>query len=192
MLKRKRRWPFFVVGVIAMVAGYGVYKSRAIPRPESEGDFQDLSGWLGPIRDSGWHLKFPEFDLSQPFSAEYHLKGLTNVGDRCGLYLILIDKSHKYAWGTSYSHVGGRLAFRLSTSAGKDVVNVDHPLRKYIWWGFKNKHGLYDGDGGSHFYPNYAETYNLKVIYEPAAELSGMRGYVYLNTGAKYSGSPYR
>jgi hypothetical protein len=105
---------------------------------------------------------------------------------------MIVDTKGSLPWLGEYGHVDGRLAFRLSTLTGEEVIDVDAPLGKYVWWSFKNKHGLYQDDWRSHFYPESTANYVLRVKYEPALEVSGLRGYVYLNTGALYSGSSYR
>lgn len=189
-LKTKRCWLTVFVLACATLVGYVAYQLRPITPPEGDGVFQDLSGWIGPIPYPGYHIKFPKFDLSHPFHAQYRLSRLPNVGDRCGLYLVLIDAKGEWPWDRDYSKVGGRLALRLSKSDGKDVVSVDGPLGKYVWWGFMNKHGLYQDHSRSHFYPDRFESYTLTITYEPAPELFGINGYVYLQTGSMFSGSP--
>jgi len=188
---RNRWWLLIIVCVVVVAVFYFLYV-RPIPPPQGDGTFQDLSGWAGPIRDRGYHVKFPEFDLSLPFQSEYRISGLQNVGDRCGLYLVLVDAKGDWPWERDHRHVGGRLTLRLLKSNGEVVINVSGPLGAFIWWGFKDKHALYQKDDRSHFYPDPRLEYMVKIDYRPAPELHGMRGYVYLNTGAKYSGSRYR
>jgi len=184
----------------ATVSSCVIYQSQPISPHEGDGVFEDLSGWIGPIRDSGYQIKFPEFDLSHPFEAQYRVSRLPNLGFsiyiRSGIYLVLMDVHND---SIDEKKIGGWFSLEFLKSDGTLVCKSEGALGDYSWWGFGNKRALYwfdphDPKNNDQFYLYFHrnETYIIKISYGPPPECFGKRGYVYISAGAKYSGARRR
>ena len=160
----------------------------------------DLSGWIGPIRDSGYQIQFLEFDLSHPFEAQYQVSNLPNLGFplniRSRLYLVLMNVHSNPIEETK---IDGWLSLGFLKSDGTRVCKSKGPLGDYTWWGFGNTRCLYWFDPHNlkrseqfHLYFHRDESYTIKISNEPPPEISGKRGYVYIGAGAKDSGARRR
>jgi hypothetical protein len=160
--------------------GRGLFWLPAVPSYRGDGTFQDLSHRAGPFAIRGYCISMPEFDLAEPYQAEYRLAQLANIGRKCGVHLAIRDHDDRW-WGDT-RFFGGEVRLELFDSRGRSVVTVSGRLGDYIWWGFSDLHVLYQLDK-SYFIPDRGEQYRLRVSYEPDPMLAGYKGFVYVRSG---------
>jgi hypothetical protein len=152
-----------------------------VPSHRGDGTFQDVSWFAGPLPIPGYTVTMPELDLGSPHELEYRLAGLTDIGRPCGVYLVIRD--HDRGLGRDTKKFDGELRLELLDSRGLRVVDVSGRLGDFIWWGFDDRHGLYQSDR-SFFIPDANEEYRLRLTYAPDPRLAGYKGFVYLKSSA--------
>ena len=148
-----------------------------VPAHRGDGSFQDISWFAGPFPIRGYSITMPEFNLSEPFQAEYHLASLTDIGT-CGIYLAIRDRH----WSSETKLLGGRLQLELLDSQGRIVVHVSGRMGEFIWSTSDQQAALYQLDK-SFFTPDAREEYRLRASYTPEPSLAGYKGFVYLRSG---------
>jgi hypothetical protein len=151
-----------------------------------DGAFQNLSRRAGPFPIPGYSIRMPEFDLAQPFSAEYRVAGLTDIGRECGVYLAIHDSADHWLRSPT-RQLRGNVRLELFDSGGRPVVQVEGELGTFIWMDRGDQpglHGLYKMDE-SFFYPRSREEYVLRLSYLPDPKLIGYKGCAYLLCGGR-------
>ena len=122
----------------------------------------------------------PELDLGSPVEVEYRLTDLPNIGLPCGVYLGIRD--HDNGLWRDTKKFDGKLRLELLDSRRLSVVDVSGRLGDFIWWGFDDRHALYQMDR-SFFTPDTDEEYRLRLTYTPDPRLARYKGFVYLWSG---------
>jgi hypothetical protein len=180
-----RRWFVVIVALILVPTGVSfIYSACALPPiapHRGDGVFADISRRAGPFPLRGYTVTMPEFDLGQPFQAEYHLAGLTDIGQTCGVHLAFLDPR----WSIddqAIKQMAGELRIEVSDSQGRSVLEVTGRLSDYIWAGVGDLRYLYQMNK-SFFRPERREEYRLEFSYTPGARLEGRKGFVHLRCG---------
>lgn len=179
----KRRGVKIAVAACLLAGGLFLAHRLLLPSvvaPQGDGRFQDISFFAGPFPIRGYSVSMPEFDLSTPFEAEYHVSGLSNIGQDCGVFL-RFDDHGRGSWSDT-KKVGGQLHLDVMDSQGRAVADASGRLGDFIWWESQNHHGLYQMKS-SFFAPDPSEKYRVRVSYDPDPRLAGFRGFVYLESG---------
>lgn len=145
---------------------------------QGDGVFADLSGKAGPLI-RGYAISMPEFDLGEPFKAEYRLSKVPSIGRECGVYLVIPRRAGEFL--KDEKHCDGSLRLELTDSRGSTVMSADGRLGDYTW-ALGGRYELYQLDE-TFFTPDPAEQYVLRVSYEPDPRLEHMHGHIYLQSG---------
>jgi len=174
----------FVVMAAAFL-GAGAWIMAPIRGHRGDGQFQDITRFLGPIPIRGYTISMSKFDMGEPYQAEYHVAELPNIGQHCGVYLAFDDPADSWVFKDT-KNVGGQLRLELLNSRGTVLVDTSGKLGDYLWYGeFGGRsdfHALYKLDE-SFFVPDRREEYLLRVSYVPDPSLRGYKGYAYLRSG---------
>jgi len=128
----------------------------------------------------------PEFDLGQPYKAEYHVANLPRIEYDCGVHLYVSDPKQRWMIADK-REIGGRLQLELRDSHGI-VVTTDGKLGDYTWNGLYHTPdasdycALYQSER-SFFMPKRGEEYHLRFSYVPDPQLKGYKGCAFLRCG---------
>jgi hypothetical protein len=179
---------FVLVSLIFLCVGLGwaLFDLPPIPAHNGAGIFTDTSRRVGPFPVPGYTISMPDFDLSQPYEAEYRLSRVPKIGSSCGLHLAIRDHDGGW-WAASPSdtqQLGGQLRLQLLDSEGRAVINTSGTLGDYIWSGFKDLIVLYQTNKSS-FRPDLQQEYRAHIWYTPDAQLAGYKGFVYFRAGGR-------
>jgi hypothetical protein len=181
-LSMGRKLFYFLAGTV--IAGafawccWDAFLPRTVAPHRGDGEFEDITLPVGPFAVSGYGISMPEFDLGEPFGAEYQVAGLTRLHAHCGVYLAIRDAPFD-------GHAsGGELRLTITDSTGRIAVAVDGNLESFTCWSHGQElHGFYRQ--GSFFLPSAHETYRIKVHYVPCPSLLQYKGFVHLRCGGK-------
>lgn len=177
-----------IIGCVAILAGIVFFWSACSlpPIPEHQGDgvFRNISRRIGLIPLPGYTISMPEFDLTQPFQAEYKVSGLTNLGRKCGVYLAFDDPELNLAKPIGQEKERPpTLSLMLTDSRGRTVVDAKGNLHEFIWSSAGSRIMLYQMER-SFFHPNINEEYTLRIAYTPDPAFAGYRGFVLLESSS--------
>ena len=118
------------VGLVCFVAKRAFYFPHIHPH-RGDGQFQDISQRLGPIAISGYGIRMDEFDMSEPFDAEYRFGSMTNIERATYLYLGVHDE-----FGPAADCFKGdqntTLCLELADSKGVTLLKAEGPLADFI------------------------------------------------------------
>jgi len=179
---RKRRAVKIAVMAVLLLGCFFLARRLLLPPVPShrgDGNFQDIS-WWSPLPIRGYSISMHDLDLATAHQLEYRLSGLTDIGRPCGVYLVILDPDQGLERDTK--QFDGHLQLELIDSQNRPVVDVSGRLGDFIWWGWDDRHGLYQLDR-SFFTLDEDEEYRLRVSYAPDPRLAGYRGFVYVRSG---------
>jgi hypothetical protein len=185
------RW-WVVVGVVVAVVWWYMLPARMSPHT-GDGEFADLSV---PIRlccvveppvfiVRGYSVTFSDFDMGADYGAEYRVTNLPDISRDCKLYLGIDD--HKGEWFTRTEKIR-----RLHADLGLEVVDgngdvlcqANGPLINWVWGFWHGQCRLHQMSALS-FSPTHDQTYTFRLKYTGDKALTGLRGYCYLECGAR-------
>ncbi len=153
---------------------------RPVPPHQGDGEFEDLSFRYGPFAVRGYSISMPAFDLGDSFKAEYRISGLTQIRQKCGVYLAVRDPQF-----IGFAADGGELHFEVTDSMGRSVVKVGGNLSEFIHWQAGDEfHGFYQMEK-SFFNPDRREEYRIRISYTAGRKLAGHKGFVYVRCGGE-------
>jgi len=121
-----------IVLIICFYVGRGMFWLPSISSHEGDGTFRDLSHRAGPLAVRGYCISMPEFDLANPYQAEYRLANLPNIGKECGVHLAIRDHDDRL-WGETQGF-DGRLELEMLDKQRHSVLAVRGRLGDFIWW----------------------------------------------------------
>jgi hypothetical protein len=174
---------FLVMSAALLGTCVWMFVLTPIPSHRGDGQFQDTSHRVGPLPIRGYTISMPEFDLGEAHQAEYHVAGLTNIGQDCGVYLAFHDPNDKRFFGGEWRNLEGKLRLELLDSRGSIVVATSGRLADYTWYeelgASHHLVALYQLDK-SYFRPNRRDEYLLRISYVPEPRLKGYKGFAYL------------
>ena len=71
----------------AIDSNHPVYREHAVY--QGDGEFRDITAFIGPHLVTGYEIRMPEFSLGEPLMAEYRLSSLRDIDKRCDVYLAI-------------------------------------------------------------------------------------------------------
>lgn len=154
-----------------------VYRDH--PAYQGDGEFRDITGFIGPFLVTGYEIRMPDFAMGEPLEAEYHLSSLRDIDKRCHVYLAIPGDVANQIRDTK--HFDGHLRLTVVDSQDHTLMEAAGRLGDFVW-----SHGseceLYRLDH-SHFEPDPQEHYRLRIEFSPDQELNCLRGQVVVRCG---------
>jgi hypothetical protein len=183
------RWWIVVAAVVAVVA-WRCWPLGPLQAHTGDGTFADLS-WRArafgvPVFDvRGFSVSMPGFDMGDPHQDEYRVASLPDIGRDCMLYLAIDDPQYQWLGRDSEIHqLRGRLRLEVIDGRGEVVRQAEGPLGEWVWGNWRGAHRLHKMFAMS-FPARHDQEYTLRVSYSGDQALAGMRGYCYLECGAR-------
>lgn len=188
--KRRLIWFALIAPPLILLAvlAYCIFALEPLTSHQGDGQFRDLSHYVGPIPVRGYSIAFDHFDLSKEYHRTFVFRRLPQIGIKCGVYFVIYDPDDSLGIGPGHKFTkAGKIHLQLVNSAGLTVVETAGSPRDFIAYGGRHTgaqylEALYDFDR-SFFHPITREEYTLHVDYWPDPNLASLRAFAYLECG---------
>jgi hypothetical protein len=188
-------WVTFAIA--ASTAGCATIDGRPmvfseVPPSHGDGNFRDIS-WRYPWPEfhvglpvPGFLIKFPGFDLSREYDAEFVVDDLHDIGSKVGVYLCVNDPDDRCRNDNTRKLLQASFEFEVRDSKGRLLTHAQKLLGEYSWCDPSRVGGrgcgLYSLEE-SFFSARAGEHYTIHVHYQPDPVLRDLWGCVYLECG---------